>query len=268
MSRSETPRDGSRETVQYTVSNGIATILLDRPERKNALSVAANERLLECWQQADQDDAVRVVVLTSADCGVFCSGMDLKETAMLAEQGRDMLSVLKDPFFERMRDVRKPIIAAMTGHFTAGGMVLAMSSDIRVGLAGTWGGIAEARRGRGSPWAVPLLWMMPQAILMEMVVTAEPVPIERLYQLGFVNYVEPTPQAVRERASRLAETVVKNAPLSVIAGKQGLLKGVALGGDAGTVASKKLHEVVYASEDAREGPKAFAEKREPRWLGR
>ena len=256
------------EMVSYTVTNGIATIKLNRPERKNALSVAANERLVKCWQQVEHDEGVRAVVLTSTDCGVFCSGMDLKETAQLAEQGRDIIQLLKDPFFDCMRQVRKPIIAAMTGHFTAGGMVLAMNSDLRVGLAGTWGGIAEARRGRGSPWAVPLLWMMPQAILMEMIVTAEPIAIERLHSLGFVNYMEPTPDAVRARAYSLAESIVKNAPLSVMAGKQSLLKGVALGGEAGAVAARELHRPVYASQDAQEGPRAFAEKRTPQWTGR
>lgn len=268
MSEGNPMQGAAGEVVSCSVANGIATITLNRPERRNALSIAANERLLECWREVERDDAVRVIVLTSADCGVFCSGMDLKETADLAEQGRDILEVLKDPFYERMREVRKPIIAAMTGHFTAGGMVLAMNSDLRVGLAGTWGGIAEARRGRGCSWAVPLLWMIPQAILMEMIVTAEPVGIERLYELGFINYVEPTPDAVRRRAYALAGHVLKNAPLSVMAGKQSLLKGVALGGEAGTVAAKKLHEAVYASADAREGPRAFAEKRAPRWLGR
>ncbi|WP_254637085.1 enoyl-CoA hydratase-related protein, partial [Achromobacter sp. GbtcB20] len=85
-----------------------------------------------------------------------------------AETGKDMLEMLRDPFHQRMRQVPKPIIAAMTGHFTAGGMVLAANSDIRIGLQGTLGGISEAKVGRGSPWGVPMLWMLPQPFMMEL----------------------------------------------------------------------------------------------------
>lgn len=257
------------DEVLYGVARAMATITLNRPERRNALSIAANERLAALWDEIDRDDAVQVVVLTSADCGTFCAGMDLKEAARIrAERGCDILEVLKDPFYERMRRVRKPIIAAMTGHFTAGGMVLAMNADLRVGLAGTRGGIAEARFGRGSPWAVPLLWMLPQPVLMEMIFTAEPMAIERLHDLGFVNYVEATPDGVRERAYALAARILENAPLSVSAGKESILRGMALGCDAGVAAAKELYRAVYASDDAREGPRAFAEKRAPRWTGR
>lgn len=139
--------------VQYALASGIATIRINRPDQRNALSIAVCERLLDLWDEVDRDEAVRAVVLTSADCGTFSAGMDLKEAARVrAESGKDMLELLRDPFHQRMRRVSKPIIAAMTGHFTAGGMVLAANSDIRVGLRGTRGGISEAKVGRGSPW--------------------------------------------------------------------------------------------------------------------
>jgi enoyl-CoA hydratase/carnithine racemase len=195
--------------------------------------------------------------------------MDLKEAAQVrAQRGLDILEVLKDPYYERMRRLTKPIVAAMTGHFTAGGMVLALNADLRVGLAGTWGSIAEAKVGRGSPWAVPLLWMLPQPVLMEMTLTAEPVAIERLRDLGFINYVEPTPDAVRERARALALCIRDNAPLTVRAGKQSILRAMALGCDEGFREAKEIYRAVYASQDAQEGPRAFAEKRRPVWSGR
>src|ERR1035437_5216693 len=90
-------------------------------------------------------------------------------------------------------------IAAMTGHFAAGGMVLSLNSDLRVGLAGTKGGITEAKLGRRSPWAVPMPWMLLQPLLMELTLTGELLELERFHALGFVNYVEPTPDAVRQR---------------------------------------------------------------------
>lgn len=259
----------TQDHVLCTVEEGIATVTLNRPAQRNALSSRANARLYEIWEEVDRDASVRCVVLTSADCGTFCAGMDLKEAAQLrAEKGIDVLKLLKDPFYARMREVKKPIIAAMTGHFTGAGMVLATNADLRVGLAGTVGGITEAKHGRGSPWAVPLLWTVPQALIMEMVLTAESLPVERLAAVGFVNYVEPTPDAVRARSRKLAESIRENAPLSVAAGKASLLAGMALGSEAGMAKAHELHHVVYDSADAQEGPRAFAEKRKPQWLGR
>lgn len=255
--------------IDYAAADGIATLSINRPQSRNALSVAAAERLHELWHEIDGDPAVRAVILTSADCGTFCAGMDMKEaTRVRRERNLDILDVLTDPFYERMRSVTKPIIAAMTGHFAAGGMMLCLNADLRVGLAGTRGGITEAKVGRGSPWAVPLLWMMPQPVLMELVLTGEMMPIERFHALGFVNYVESTPEDVRRRARALAEAVRDNAPLTVAAGKAALLRAMDLGCQAGFDEAKRIYQKVYCSEDAQEGLRAFAEKRRPVWQGR
>jgi enoyl-CoA hydratase len=257
------------DDLVFTVDDGIATVTLDRPARRNALSTAMADALHGIWETIDRDPEIRVAIVTSTDCGVFCAGMDLTEAAAIRQQrGVDILDVLRDPFYERMRAIEKPVIAALNGHFTAAGMVLAANADLRVGLAGTRAGITEVRVGRGTPWAVPMLWMLPQAVLLEMLLTGEMLPVERLREVGFVNYVEPTPDDVRARARALAQAIVRNAPLSLRAAKEGLRRGTALGSDAGLAAAKELHKAVYASEDAREGPRAFAEKRPPVWKGR
>ncbi|MDB5591708.1 enoyl-CoA hydratase-related protein [Enterovirga sp.] len=257
------------EGLLYGVDQGIATITLNRPERRNAINVATANRLRELWDEIDADPAVRVVIVTSADCGTFSAGMDLKEAAEIRrERGVDVLDLVRDPFMERMRAVEKPLVAAMTGHFLAAGIMMAVNCDLRVGLAGTVGGITEVQRGRGSPWAVPMLWMLPQAVFSELALTGEPMSIERLQGLGFINYVEPTPDAVRARASALAGRIRDNAPLSVGAAKASIKAAMALGCDAGIAESKRLHVPVYASEDAKEGPRAFAERRAPAWTGR
>jgi enoyl-CoA hydratase len=93
-------------------------------------------------------------------------------------------------------------------------------------------------------------------------------PIERLHALGFINAVEPTADAVRAKAQAMALAIAANAPLSVKAGKAGLQAASDFGGEAGFAISRALHRPVYASEDAQEGPRAFAEKREPAWTGR
>jgi len=259
----------SDNPILFDVTDGIATVTIDRPERKNALSWQAMEGLTDAWERIEADPAIRAAILTSADCGVFCAGMDLKQAAEIkANEGVDLISKARDPLQYNMRNVSKPIIAAMTGSLMAGGMMLALNCDLRVGLAGTRAGITEVKVGRGSPWAVPALWMMPQPVLMEMVLTGETLPIEQLHGYGFLNYLEETPNAVRDRAYALARAIGKGAPLSVTAAKGSVLAAMNLGLEAGTVEATRLHEVVYASEDAIEGPRAFAEKREPVWQGK
>jgi len=249
--------------------NGIAIATLNRPERRNALSITAAERLNDIWREVDNNAAIHVLIITAADCGVFCSGMDLEEAVRVrSERGLDILQALNDPFYERQRTVRKPIIAALNGHFTAAGMVLAANSDLRIGLAGAKAGITEVRVGRGTPWAAPMLTQLPQAILMEMLLTGELMACERLHAVGFLNYLESSSSAVMQRSLSLAESIQRNAPLSVRAAKQGIRLAAALGADDGFSASKDLHQAVYGSEDAQEGPRAFAEKRSPVWKGR
>ena len=253
----------------YRVDQGVATLTLNRPERRNALTPLLTRLLHEAWQTIENDPAVRVTILTATSCGTFCAGMDLREAARLkAETGKDILEHLTDPFNHGMRAMRKPVIAAMNGHFPAGGMALALSCDLRVGLAGTRGGITEVKVGRGSPWAVPLLWMMPQPLLMETILTGDMLPVERLHQVGFINYLEVTPEAVLARAQDLAGRIAAAAPLSVMAAKQCLNEALSLGCAQGLLNAETIYQSVYASEDAIEGPLAFAEKRTPQWMGR
>ena len=254
--------------IEVTVEEGIATVCINRPERKNALSVAATNGLTEAWERVEADNAIRVAILTSADCGVFSAGLDLKEATQIARaEGVDILTKMRDPFHETMRACKKPIIAAMTGSLMAGGMMLTLNCDLRVGLKGTKVGITEVKIGRGSPWASPALSMLPQPVLMEIVLTGDLFPIERMHVYGFTNYIEDTPDAVRARARDLATRIAKGAPLSVIAAKASVRATMDLGCAGGLEEGKRLHEVVYASNDAIEGPKAFAEKREPVWTG-
>jgi len=255
--------------VRFDVAGDVATITIDRPHRKNALSVAAANALTDCWARLEEDQSVKVAILTSSDCGVFSAGLDLKEAAEIrARDGVDILTLMADPMHDAMRAVTKPIIAAMTGSLMAGGMLLALQADLRVGLKGTQVGITEVKVGRGSPWATPLLWMLPQPILMELVLTGELMPIERLASYGFVNYVEDTPDAVRARAAELAAKICGGAPLSVKAAKASVGATMDLGRNEGLLEAKRLHEAVYASLDAIEGPRAFAEKRQPVWQGK
>lgn len=253
----------------FDVQDGIATVTINRPQHRNALSIEVGNGLYKIWEKIDLSPEIRVVILTSADCGTFCAGQDLKEAARMKEEtGEDILTFFKDPFHFRMRRVKVPIIAAMTGHLMAGGMLMSLNSDIRIGLANTKVGITETKIGRGSPWGIPLLWMLPQPMVMEMVLTAQLYPLERFKELGFVNYIEATPDQVRARARALAAMIRDNAPMSVVAGKRALLTAMSVGCDAGLEMAWHIYRDVYASDDAQEGARAFAEKRPPRWSGK
>jgi enoyl-CoA hydratase/carnithine racemase len=257
------------DELLFTVEDGIATITINRPGARNAMNIAVANGLTELWEEIDGRPEIRVVILTSTDCGTFCAGLDLKEAAQKkAETGADILSFMKDPFQSRMRRVRVPIIAAMTGHLMAGGMMFSLNCDLRVGLAGTKIGITESKIGRGSPWGMPLVWMLPQPLLMEMVLTGDLYPIERFHELGFINYLEADSEAVRARALALAGAIRDNAPLSVTCGKEAILTAMSVGCDTGLELAWRIYRPAYASEDAQEGPRAFAEKRKPQWTGR
>lgn len=253
----------------FVVEAGIATVSINRPERRNALSIEVSNGLTRAWEEINRKPEIRAVILTSADCGTFCAGLDLREAAAVEQKtGKDILKFMDDPFQQRMRDVRVPIIAAMTGHLLAGGMMMSLNCDLRVGMAGTTVGITETRIGRGSPWAMPLLWMVPQPVFMQMVLTGEALAIERMHELGFVNFVEQDPDAVRARAKALAERIRDNAPLSVAAGKASIGNAMSVGCEQALEQANEIYAAVYASDDAQEGPRAFAEKRPPRWVGR
>src|ERR1700692_1372514 len=124
------------EPVSYSIDDGVVTIAINRPERKNALSVEAMNGLTDAWERVEQDSRARVVILTSADCGVFSAGLDLKQAAEIrARDGVDILTLMRDPLQTAMRAVSKPIIAAMTGSLMAGGMLLEIKGDLTMGLS-------------------------------------------------------------------------------------------------------------------------------------
>ncbi|MFO1188333.1 MAG: enoyl-CoA hydratase-related protein [Alphaproteobacteria bacterium] len=258
-----------KDVVLYEISNYVATVTLNRPDRRNALNVAAFKRLEEIWKDINKNPKVRVAILTGSDCGTFCAGMDLKETAEIrAKQGIDILELIGDPSCPIMRDVKKPIIAAMNGHAPAGGMMLTINCDLRIGLAGSTLGITEVHRGRGSAWAMPAMWAMPAPLLLELTLVGDFMPVERFHQVGFVNYIEPTAAKVLERARALASRIAEGAPLSVEAAKLSARAAMDIVTGHAIKEATQIHEKAYQSEDAIEGPRAFAEKRKPVWKGR
>ena len=252
------------EAVTYELRGPVAWLTINRPEARNALSAAVRAGLFAGVRRFNADDGARVLVLTGAGDKAFCAGGDLKEMAQteLRVPPPDFA-----PQFGRNIEVAKPTIAAVNGVAYAGGFMLAQSCDLCVAADGARFAVTEVKVGRGVPWAVPLPWLIPPRVAMEILLTGDPVDARRAYELGLVNAVVPGAE-LRETAQRLAERIAANAPLSVAAAK----RTVALVAEhplaAAYEAADRIWEPVYLSEDAQEGPAAFRDKRAPVWKGR
>ncbi|OHT21407.1 enoyl-CoA hydratase-related protein [Edaphosphingomonas haloaromaticamans] len=243
--------------------DGIAVITINRPDARNALGREVREGLFAAWDRFEGDPALRVAILTAAGDKAFCAGGDLKEMAdlRLTVPPRGMFPVPGDNI-----EVTKPTIAAVNGVAFAGGWLLAQACDLCVASTAARFAITEAKVGRGSPWAAPLIHMIPQRIMMEIILTGRPITAARAYEIGLVNRLA-EPEDLMAEALALAAEIVENAPLSVLAGKETVGLATEMGRTAALRAARHAWERAYRSADAQEGPRAFAEKRKPQWRG-
>ncbi len=251
--------------IRYEVVDGnIALITIDRPLQRNAINRGVIDGLRLAWRKLEDDPAIRVGVLTGSGDKAFCAGMDLKEAAamQLKVPPRDMFPVLGDN-----EHVTKPTIAAVNGVAYAGGWLFAQMCDLCIAADHALFGITEAKVGRGMPWAAPLMRMLPQRVAMELLLTGQPITAKRAHELGYVNDVVPLDQLL-DRTLAMARSIAANAPLTVKAARELVYLSGEMGRSAALRAAQHLFEPVYLSEDAQEGPRAFAEKRPPVWQGR
>jgi enoyl-CoA hydratase len=244
--------------------DGIAIITLNRPEARNALGREIREGLRAAWARFEQDPALRVAILTGAGDKAFCAGGDLKEMVDtgMAVPPRDMYALPYDTI-----ELGKPTIAAVNGVAFAGGWMIAQACDLCVASTTARFAITEVKVGRGSPWASPLIHMIPQRIMMEIILTGKPITAQRAYEIGLVNRLA-EPEALLDTALALAAEILDGAPLSVQAGRETVMLATEMGRAAALQAAREVSETLYRSEDAQEGPRAFAEKRRPAWKGR
>lgn len=252
------------EEITYEVADRVAWLTINRPEARNALNKAVRDGLWAGFRRFAEDDDAAVLILTGAGEKAFCAGGDLKEMAGAAMKvpPPDFL-----PYLQRTIMVDKPVIAAVNGVAFAGGFLLAQMADLCIAAEHAKFAITEVKVGRGAPWAAPLPWLIPPRVAMELLLTGEPLDARRAYDIGLVNRVVPADQ-LRDEALRMAKVIAANAPLTVRAGKALVYTAAELGWAAALEEGDRLYEPVYLSEDAKEGPRAFAEKRAPRWQGR
>jgi enoyl-CoA hydratase len=244
--------------------DGVQVITINRPEARNALDRAVAEGIAAAVDELDRSDALRVGVLTGAG-GTFSAGMDLKaflrgETPAI--EGRGLCGITQTP-------PRKPLVGAVEGWALAGGFELLLACDLVVAAETARFGVPEVTRGlvAAAGAALQLPRRLPLAIAMELLLTGEPLSARRAAEIGLVNRVTPEGEALAG-ALALAETIAANGPLAVAA-----TKAIARGtgdwtSDEGWARQAELMAPVFASDDAREGATAFAEKRPPVWRGR
>lgn len=243
--------------------DGVAIITLNRPEARNALGRDIREGLFAAWDRFENDPKLRVAILTGAGDKAFCAGGDLKEMVdlQLAVPPRDMFPVPGDNIA-----LSKPTIAAVNGVAFAGGWMIAQACDLCVASTNAQFAITEVKVGRGSPWAAPLIHMIPQRIFMEIVLTGKPISAARAYEIGLVNRLA-EPEHLMATALALAGEILEGAPLSVKAARETVMLATEMGRAAALEAARAASETMYRSQDAQEGPRAFAEKRRPQWKG-
>jgi enoyl-CoA hydratase len=246
----------------------VRVLTLDRPERRNALSTALQEDLVEELLACAADIDVRAVVLTG-NGPAFCAGFDLKEIRERDQRGEPFRPPMNRPgrnLFEVLTETYVPVIAALTGHAVAGGFELALACDIRIAAPGIKMGLPEATIGMGANYgSVVLPKRIPTGIALELLFTGEYVTSEDAARWGLVNRVVPADDVLAE-ALALADRIAANAPLSVRRMKETAVKGLEL--PLATALRLDVGPNPYLSEDRREGIAAYLEKRPPRWSGR
>jgi len=255
----------------------VVTVTLNRPEKRNAFNAEVLCLLSDAWDLIDGDRDIRAAILTGAG-GNFSAGADLDRLvgALLAgkpteneyeERLKEDFSIIFKGFLKEYRTTT-PLIAAVEGYCYAGGMEILQACDLRVAGEGASIALTEVQRGlfpmSGSTVRLPR--QLPYAIAMEVMLCGTPLTPERAEQFGLINYVVPDGQALT-KARELADRIAANGPLAVAGIKESVLASDALTEEEAFKREMDIGMAVMSSKDAREGPKAFLEKRPANFMG-
>jgi enoyl-CoA hydratase len=252
---------------------GVMVLTMNRPEARNAFSPAMLAGLEDAWVEAEADDRVRVLVLTGAG-GTFSAGADLKAMFNPDPDDPDGRRMREDADLVwrallRHRRLSKPLLAAVEGACIAGGTEVLQSTDIRVAGQSARFGISEVRWGLfplgGS--TVRLRRQIPHCRAMELLLTGDHIPADEACRIGLINRVVPDGQALEETC-RIARRIAANGPLAVRAIKRSVQQTEGRPEEEALRTEMEIGLAVFSSRDAREGTRAFAEKRPPQFEGR
>jgi enoyl-CoA hydratase/carnithine racemase len=247
---------------------GVATITINRPERLNAMDAEHYAGLSGAWVRVRDDPAVRVAIVTGAGEKSFTTGADIKSFVAAPPGLQQMWLTQKEQLLNRGLEVWKPVIAAVNGYCLGGGMTLLMATDIRLAAPHATFSLAEVKRGvlAGNGGTQRILSQLPYAIGMEMLLTGEAIDAETAARWGLVNRVVPT-EELMDAARQTAARIAANAPLAVQAAKELAVRAREMPLSAGLRLEQITNRMLQFTEDAVEGPKAFAEKRPPAFKG-
>ena len=256
-------------SIDFDLDDGVASITINRPERRNALDAEHYQALSEAWQRVRDDTDVRVAVITGAGDRAFCAGADIKSWV-----GRDIpLSELwltqQGQLLNRGLEVWKPVIAAVNGFCVGGGMTLMMATDIRVASENATFSLAEVKRGiiAANGGSQRVMQQMPYCIAMEMLLTGEAIDAETAARWGLINKVVPLGD-LREAALDYARRIGANAPLAVQAAKELAIRSKDMSLAEGLRMEQFVNRILQQSDDTKEAKAAFADKRTPTFEGK
>jgi enoyl-CoA hydratase len=253
----------SASTVRRDAHGAVLVVTIDRPERRNAIDAATAAGLAEAMAVLDDRDELSVGIVTGA-AGTFCAGMDLKaflDGERPVIEGKGFAGLVEAPPL-------KPLIAAVEGYALAGGCEIVLACDLVVAAEDARFGLPEVKRWLTAAVGglVRLPRLIPQHLAMEIALTGDLVPAPRMAAAGLVNVITAPGEAL-SAALALANKIAGNAPLAVRASKQVITQSRDWSGRELFERQRAITSQVNASEDAREGARAFTERRAPRWSG-
>ena len=258
----------SFDNIIYQKEGPVAVLRINREPQLNAINAQTSSEMLRAWEDFRDDPELRVCILTGTGTKSFSTGMDLVATARGENQFEGGRPVPFGGFTKRL-PIFKPIIAAINGYCLAGGMELALTCDIRICTPEARFGLPEVRwaimPGAGGTQRLPRA--IPQALANYMILTAEQIDSQTALQCGLVSHVVPYDELM-DKAHQIANTICERGPLAVRTAKEAIQRGLDMPLDHGLAYEDVLLSRLMGTEDAREGPRAFAEKRKPNYTGR
>jgi enoyl-CoA hydratase/carnithine racemase len=252
------------EEIHYEEDGGVALLTIDRPDCLNALDDAAYSRLWELLRRFESDPALRVAIVTGTGGRAFSVGSDMRQPFWHpGENGQLTVTEAHEP-----TAIKKPLIAAIDGYCVGGGLEWALRCDIRIATPRSSFGLPEPRAGTLAGFGLHMLSrLIPPGEALYMQLTGARIDADRAYHCCLVQELVP-PERLLPRVREIAEMVLACSPVAVEAIKQSVNFGLRQGLDASYAFVAPLAEAIGAGADAKEGPRAFVEKRAPSWLGR
>lgn len=256
-------------SIDVAVEDHITVITINRPERLNAMDAEHYHGLSQAWMRVRDDPDLRVAVVTGGGDRAFTVGADIKGFLTRQREWADVWMTQRDQILNRGIELWKPVIAAVNGFCLGGGVTLLLATDIRIASDSATFGLSEVKRGiiAGNGGTQRILSQLPYPIAMEMLLTGEPISAQAAAQWGLVNKVVPRAQLM-PTAMDYARRLAALAPLALQAAKELAIRSRDVDLATGLRMEGLVSELLRQTADAKEGARAFAEKRPPQFEGR